>query len=102
MNEFGGIRIMITGGASGFGLACAKALLEQGARVAVCDINQAELHRAETMLNSRNALAIELDVSSAVSVRTAVAMCESEFDGLDNLVNCAGIIHVSPLADVSE
>jgi meso-butanediol dehydrogenase/(S,S)-butanediol dehydrogenase/diacetyl reductase len=102
MNEFGGIRIMITGGASGFGLACAKDLLEQGAKVAICDINQAELRRAETMLNSRNALPIELDVSSAVSVRAAVSKCESEFDGLDSLVNSAGIIHVSPLADVSE
>jgi NAD(P)-dependent dehydrogenase (short-subunit alcohol dehydrogenase family) len=102
MSEFGGVRVMITGGASGFGLACAKALLEQGARVAICDINQAELRRAESMLNSRNALPIELDVSSAVSVRTAVSKCDSEFDGLDSLVNSAGIIYVSPLAEVSE
>jgi NAD(P)-dependent dehydrogenase (short-subunit alcohol dehydrogenase family) len=102
MDDFDGVRILITGGASGFGLACAKALLDQGAKVAIGDINDAQLRQAETMLASSRALAIELEVSSAESVRTAVAKCASKFDGLDGLVNSAGIIQVSPLAEVSE
>jgi NAD(P)-dependent dehydrogenase (short-subunit alcohol dehydrogenase family) len=102
MREYDGVNILITGGANGFGLACAKALLDQGAKVAICDINASQLRRAETMLNSAHALPIEMDVSSASSVRMAVAKCVSVFGSLDGLVNSAGVIRVAPLAEVSE
>ena len=102
MSEFDGVKILITGGASGFGLACAKALVGAGAQVAVCDINELQLRLAEKVLNSRRALVMEMDVSSAPSVRSAFAKCASEFGGLDGLVNSAGIIKVTPLGEVSE
>jgi NAD(P)-dependent dehydrogenase (short-subunit alcohol dehydrogenase family) len=102
MREFDDAKIMITGGASGFGLACAKELIREGADVAICDVSAAQLRRAETTLNSERVQAIEMDVSSAASVRMAVDKCAAVFGGLDGLVNSAGIIHVTPLAEVSE
>jgi len=102
IGEFDGVKIMITGGANGFGLACAKELLDQGAKIAICDISEARLRRAETVLNSERVVAIETDVSSANSVRMAVDKCRAALGGLDGLVNSAGIIHVAPLAEVSE
>ena len=43
-----------------------------------------------------------MDVSSGSSVRSAVTKCAAEFGGLDGLINSAGIIQVTPLAEVSE
>jgi meso-butanediol dehydrogenase / (S,S)-butanediol dehydrogenase / diacetyl reductase len=102
MGDFDGVKILITGGGNGFGLACAKELIRQGAKVAICDINKPQLRQAEASLNSDRALAIEMDVSSGASVRSAVAKCAAEFGGLDCLVNSAGIIQVAPLAEVTE
>jgi NAD(P)-dependent dehydrogenase (short-subunit alcohol dehydrogenase family) len=102
IGEFEGVKVLITGGASGFGFACAKALTEQGAQVAICDIDANQLRRAEESLRPRCVLAIEMDVSSASSVRRAAEDCAAKFDGLDGLVNSAGIIHVTPLDEVSE
>ncbi|MEX0643137.1 MAG: SDR family oxidoreductase [Pirellulales bacterium] len=100
--DFDGVRFLITGAASGFGLACAAELIRQGAKVAIGDVNAAALRQAETVLNTSRAMSIEMDVSSAGSVRKAVERCVAEFDGLDGLVNSAGIIQVTPLAEVSE
>jgi NAD(P)-dependent dehydrogenase (short-subunit alcohol dehydrogenase family) len=102
MGEFDGVKILITGGANGFGLACAKELLNQGAKVAICDINKAQLQRAEALLEPARALAIEMDVSSSLSVRSGLDKCASELGGLDGLVNSAGIIQVTPLTEISE
>jgi meso-butanediol dehydrogenase / (S,S)-butanediol dehydrogenase / diacetyl reductase len=101
MAEFDGVKILITGGANGFGLACAKSLLERGARVAIGDINATQLKIAQDVLGGC-ALILELDVSSTASVRAAVEKTAVEFGGLDGLVNSAGIIAVTPLAEVSE
>ena len=102
MSEFDGVKILITGGGNGFGLACAERLIHQGAYVAIGDIDGARLRGAESELNSPRALAIEMNVTSAESVRAGVAKCVSTFGGLDGLVNSAGIIQVTPLAEVSE
>jgi meso-butanediol dehydrogenase/(S,S)-butanediol dehydrogenase/diacetyl reductase len=95
-------RALITGGANGFGLGIAQALLAQGALVAIGDIQSDRLAEAERGLASPNVLALQLDVTSPASVQAAVAACEQRFGGLDTLVNSAGVIHFAPLAEVSE
>lgn len=97
-----GRRALITGGASGFGLAIADALLRRGAQVAIGDIVPARLQDAARSLDSDNLLAIELDVTSTASTRAAVAACEERFGGLDTLVNSAGVIAFNRLAEISE
>ena len=95
-------RALITGGASGFGLAIAEALLASGAQVAIGDIDRERLQDAERELDSGKLLAIELDVTSVKSAAAAVAACEARFGGLDTLVNSAGVIAFNPLAQISE
>ena len=94
-------RALITGGGSGFGLGVARALVGQAARVAIGDIHAGRLQEASKSLGPE-VLALELDVTSPASVRAAVDACNSEFGGLDTLVNCAGVIYITPLDEVSE
>ena len=95
-------RALITGGACGFGLATAKALLEQGAYVAIGDINTEALDKVTRLLSSPKVLALELDVTSRASVEQAVNACRKRFGGLDTLINSAGVIHFGPLEEVTE
>jgi NAD(P)-dependent dehydrogenase (short-subunit alcohol dehydrogenase family) len=95
-------RALITGGASGFGLAIAQALLTQGAQVAIGDSHPGRLRAASDSLPQANLLALELDVTSPASVRSAVEACQARFGGLDTLINSAGIIYFTPLAKISE
>ncbi len=95
-------RALITGGASGFGLGIAEAMLARGARVAIGDIDPERLQNAEHSLDSDNLLSIELDVTSPKSTAAAVTACEERFGGLDTLVNSAGVIAFNPLEEISE
>jgi len=96
-------RVLITGGASGFGLAIAEALLAQRARVAIGDIDSDQLQEAARSLDrGDHLLPVELDVTSSVSVKSVVAACQETFGGLDTLINSAGVIHFAPLAEIRE
>ena len=98
-----GRRVLITGGASGFGLAIARMLLNQQARVAIGDIDSEQLQEAVRSLdNADDVLPLKLDVTSPVSVKAAVATCQETFGGLDTLINSAGVIHFAPLAEICE
>ena len=79
-----GLRAIVTGGASGIGLATAQLLAEQGATVAVLDLDAADV--PEPLIGLR------ADVADDASVRTAVnAAVRALGGGLDILVNNAGI-----------
>jgi NAD(P)-dependent dehydrogenase (short-subunit alcohol dehydrogenase family) len=95
-------RVLITGGASGFGLAIAGALLAQGASVALGDVDEQRLAAATQSLNSERVLPLALDVTSVASIRGAVETCRQRFGGMDTLVNSAGVIRLAPLADITE
>ncbi len=95
-------RALITGGASGFGLAIAKALLTQGAQVAIGDIDSDALEAARQKLGSDCLQPLELDVTSPASVRAAADACRRRFGGLDTLVNSAGVIEITPFLEISE
>ena len=102
MSESKPRKTLVTGGANGFGLATTQALLEEGAQVAIGDIDPAQLEKATTELASDNVLALELDVTSKTSVQEAVAACGRAFGGLDSLVNSAGVIDFASLDEVKE
>ena len=91
-------RALVTGGASGFGLETARALLAQGAQVAVADINADALHAAAL----DGALPMEIDVTSSASVDRGVAAAVEAFGGLDTLINSAGVIHLGSIEETSD
>jgi NAD(P)-dependent dehydrogenase (short-subunit alcohol dehydrogenase family) len=82
--EFGGIRVLVTGGASGIGLAIADFLADRGATVAVLD-------RDTSPVAEGRHLAVSADVTEDDAVRDAVARAVEALGGLDVLVNNAGI-----------
>jgi 2-keto-3-deoxy-L-fuconate dehydrogenase len=82
MGAYDGLRALVTGGASGIGLATANLLREQGATVAVLDL------AADGPAGFVYARA---DVSDDTAVRSAVAELIDQLGGLDVLVNNAGI-----------
>jgi NAD(P)-dependent dehydrogenase (short-subunit alcohol dehydrogenase family) len=80
----------VTGGSRGIGLATAKALVGQGASVAITGTDQARLNGAASDLGA-NALGIRADVRDYTQVERAVSTAVSRFGGLDILVNNAGV-----------
>jgi NAD(P)-dependent dehydrogenase (short-subunit alcohol dehydrogenase family) len=90
--------VAITGGARGIGLATAKALHAQGAKVAIGDIDGDEAIRAAQSIGS-DVLSSKLDVTDEGSFRDFIALCERELGPLDTLINNAGIMHIGPMLE---
>lgn len=86
---------LVTGGASGIGLAAARRFEAEGAKVVAGDIKLDGLAHSATLLPFR------LDVTDEQNWIAAVAAAESEFGRLDILVNNAGIGVPGPIVDVS-
>lgn len=87
-----GRRILVTGAGSGIGFATAELFLREGARVVAVDRDEAALERAGALLSSRDELlTIAADVTDEAQVGEAVNRASGRFDGLDGVVNAAGI-----------
>ncbi len=83
-SEFGGLAALITGGASGIGLATARLLAARGVRVAVLD-------RVKPDGETTDVFPVIADVTDDAAVRAAVAEVSRSLGRLDILVNNAGI-----------
>lgn len=94
--DHAGRTVLVTGAASGIGLACARAFLAEGARVGLVD-------RDTPPDLGDDALAVWADVTDEQSVADAVAAVTRQFGRLDVVVGCAGISGPvgKPLAETS-
>jgi len=88
--DLAGKRVVITGGASGIGLAAAGRFRDEGARVAILDIDVPALERIRGELTGVDAF-IAADVSDPSSVERAFTQVDSLIGGVDVLVSNAGI-----------
>ena len=85
---------LITGGASGLGLASGKLLLEEGARVIFTDINRLELDNIRDQIDSKFIDLYStklLDVTNEENWKRVLTDCEEELGSLNILLNSAGI-----------
>lgn len=100
MRRLRGKSALITGSARGIGRRFAEAYVEEGATVAIADI---DLERAESTAAEigEGAFAIPLDVTDQASIDGAIARVEERAGGLDILVNNAAIFDLAPLVDIT-
>jgi NAD(P)-dependent dehydrogenase (short-subunit alcohol dehydrogenase family) len=84
-----GLRVLITAGATGIGRAIAEALIARSARVWICDVSEKAL--AEFKQARPQAEATCADVSHADEMRALFDAVRGTWDGLDVLINNAGI-----------
>ncbi|MEA2434837.1 MAG: hypothetical protein QOG54_2294 [Actinomycetota bacterium] len=81
---------LVTGGASGLGLATVKALLEAGASVVIVDLPSSDGEVVAKELGDKVRFS-PADVTNETEVQAAVDLAASEFGGLHIAVNCAGV-----------
>ncbi len=98
MGQLDGKAALITGAASGIGLAAAKRFAEEGAQVAIADRNADGAAETARELGSQ-AIAISADVTNENDVANMVATCVERFGRLDIAFNNAGIGGWSPIQD---
>jgi NAD(P)-dependent dehydrogenase (short-subunit alcohol dehydrogenase family) len=86
---------VITGGSKGIGLACARAFLEEGARVALLSRDPANLASARASLG-RDVFTRAVDLADAEAAKRAFAEVSSDLGPVDVLVNSAGAARRHP------
>ncbi len=94
---------LITGGGSGLGEATARLLAEDGAAVAVVDVNGENAERVASSLRvgGSNAIHLAVDVSDPEQVSRAVESTVGEFGRLDYVINAAGTDFVLPITEMT-
>src|SRR5437764_12921914 len=84
-----GLRVLVTAGANGIGLAIARRFVQEGAKVHTCDVDEAAL--AALAASDPAISASRCDVSDRAAVKNLFAEALAKLGGLDVLVNNAGI-----------
>jgi 2-keto-3-deoxy-L-fuconate dehydrogenase len=90
MNDFDGLKALVTGGASGIGASTARLLTEQGAEVAILD---------RALTGDSGLLELSCDITDRAAVDASVAEAADALGGIDVVVNNAGI---GAIGDVSQ
>jgi len=91
MISLAGKVVLVTGGASGLGLASATQMAELGAKVILADINETRAHAEAEALRERGyeALGLAVDIADEASVQAMAAEAKQAFGRIDVLVNSA-------------
>lgn len=95
---------IVTGASKGIGYALAAALAEAGANVVLCARNAEELTRACSELEGRGdgrVIGVTCDMRKLEDVRRLVQRAVEEFDGVDILINNAGVGIYAPIDELS-
>ena len=102
MSRFAGRVAVVTGAARGIGAGTAKRFADEGASVAVLDLDEQAAAASAEALGAAKALGIACDVADAASVDSAVSRVVDELGRVDILVNNAGVTRDNLLFKMSE
>ena len=100
MKRLQGKSTLITGSARGIGRAFAQAYIDEGATVAIADIN---LERAQITAEELgpNAFAVAMDVTDQTSIDAAIATVVGKVGKLDILINNAALFDLAPITEIT-
>lgn len=101
MGRYDGKNVVITGGSSGLGLAAARYLVQQGARVMVTGRNQETLDDAARSLGDRG-ITVASDAGSLTAIDALATRVRADFGTIDALIVNAGIGSFDAFVDVTE
>jgi 3-oxoacyl-[acyl-carrier protein] reductase len=104
MSRFKGIGAVVTGGASGIGVAAVERIIAEGGRVSIWDADPSGLDAARRKFGD-DVDVVLLDVRNPESVRLAAAAADASLGGIQALVCCAGVAGPSAAAvdyDIAE
>jgi 3-hydroxybutyrate dehydrogenase len=93
--------VFITGAAQGIGFEMAKAFAENGAKVALTDLNEEKVAESAESLKASGyeAIGIRCNVTSEEDIAAAISQTVEEFGTIHILMNNAGLQHVSMIED---
>lgn len=98
--------VVITGGASGIGLATAELLVAEGRSVAVWDLapdtEQTTSTLADVAVGGATALGLQVDVTDAGSVASAIDRSSEALGGIDGFVHAAGAVSPDPVGSLTD
>ncbi len=100
MGRFSGKVGFVTGGGTGIGLACARAIVDGGGQVMLAGRRESVVHDAAASLG-KNAAGVGCDVTNDDSVEAAVAATEARFGALHLAVNAAGMGAIGTVLNAS-
>jgi NADP-dependent 3-hydroxy acid dehydrogenase YdfG len=96
MGELEGRRVLVTGASSGIGEATARAIAAAGGRVALLARRADQL---EELAEELDGVAVPADVTDPQATRAAIERSAEQLDGLDGLVNAAGLAEPGTVVD---
>jgi len=102
MNRFNDKTVLVTGAASGIGLAAARRFLDEGARVVMLDIDGDKLEEAAAKLPQDRVLVQVGDTADKQTAADAVKAAVDKFGGLHILINNAGLAVEGDITQTSE
>lgn len=95
--------IVITGGAQGLGLEMARMCAAEGARLALLDMNPEQLAAAKAELSAQTQVEVYVaNVADEAQVEATFAQIDADFNGIDGLINNAGILRDGLLLKVKD
>lgn len=101
--EFNGKVAVVTGGAGGIGIVCAKTLLESGAKVALIDVVDESLKAAEEELSGYGTVkGYVLDITQVTDIAPMITQIRKDMGEIEVLIQTAGLMRGKSGLDMTE
>jgi len=104
MGALDGKVAIVTGGGTGIGRAIARRFVEEGAQVVICGRRMDKLEEAAGSIDEtrKKILPLPCDVTDKAQISGLVKTTVNKFDGIDVLVNNAGVMRFDPLVEADD